>query len=205
MDRRATVECDWLRNHIGEERIFQLSANPIDPYYATTKFMWERNNRPELYKRTYKVQTAADYPCLKMTGKAVTDYSNASLFGIVFDIVKRKWDEELIEAIGIDPAKFPDPYPCDEVVGEVTREAAERTGLAPGTAGGGWERLTPRAAWVAAGAIDSGATQLVMGTAGVMGVVHEDPTFTKGMISIIHTADSRRKYTTVAALVCAAP
>jgi xylulokinase len=82
----------------------------------------------------------------------------------------------------------------------VTREAAEQTGLAPGTpvvAG----TVDATAAWVAAGAIDSGATQLVMGTAGVMGVVHEEPTFTKGMISIVHTADSRRKYTTVAALV----
>jgi xylulokinase len=35
----------------------------------------------------------------------------------------------------------------------------------------------------------------------VLGVVHETPTFTKDMITIIHTADSRRKYTTLAALV----
>jgi xylulokinase len=162
--------------------------------------MWEKNNRPELYKRTYKFQTAAGYPRLKLTGKAVTDYSNASLIGIVFDIVNRRWDEELIEAIGLDPSKFPDPYPCDEVVGEVTRGAAERTGLAPGTpvvAG----TVDCNAAWVAAGAVDSGDTQLVMGTAGVLGVVHEAPTFTEGMITIIHTADSRRKYTTLAALV----
>jgi xylulokinase len=26
MDRRATAECDWLRKHIGEERIFRLSV-----------------------------------------------------------------------------------------------------------------------------------------------------------------------------------
>jgi xylulokinase len=200
MDRRATVECDWLRSHIGEDRIFQLSANPVDPYYATTKLMWEKNNRLELYKKTYKVQTAADYPCLKLTGKAVTDYSNASLFGIVFDIVNRRWNEELIEEVGLDPSKFPDPYPCDEVIGEVTREASQQTGLACGTpvvAG----TVDATAAWVAAGAVDSGSTQLVMGTAGVLGVVHEAPTFTRGMISLVHTADSRRKYTTVAALV----
>jgi xylulokinase len=200
MDRRATAECEWLRERLGEERVFRLSANPIDPYYATTKLMWEKNNRPELYKRAYKLQTAADYPCLKLTGKAVTDYSNASLIGIVFDIVKRKWREDLIEEIGLDPAKFPEPFPCDEVVGEVTREAAQQTGLAPGTpvvAG----TVDCNAAWVAAGAVDSGATQLVMGTAGVLGVIHEEPTFTKRMITIVHTVDSRRKYTTLAALV----
>jgi len=200
MDRRATAECDWLKKNVGEERVFKLSANPIDPYYATTKLMWEKNNRPELYKKTYKFQTAADYPCMRLTGKAVTDYSNASLIGIAFDAVNRKWDTGLIEEIGLDPAKFPDAYPCDEVIGEVTKEAAKRTGLAAGTpvvAG----TVDCNAAWVAGGAVDAGDTSLVMGTAGVLGVVHEEPTFTKDMIMIVHTADSRTKYTTLAALV----
>ncbi|HOE67456.1 MAG TPA: FGGY-family carbohydrate kinase [Candidatus Hydrogenedentes bacterium] len=200
MDRRATAECDWLKKNIGEERIFKLSANPTDPYYATAKLMWEKNNRPDLYKKAYKFQTAADYPCMKLTGKAVTDYSNASLIGIAFDIVNRKWDNDLLVEIGLDPDKFPEAFPCDEVIGEVTREAAERTGLAVGTpvvAG----TVDCNAAWVAGGAVDAGSTQLVMGTAGVLGVVHDEPTFTRDMITIIHTADSRTKYTTLAALV----
>ena len=85
MDRRATAECKWLKEKIGDERVFNLSGNPIDPYYATAKLMWEKNNRPELYKQAYKLQTAADYPAMKLTGRAVTDYSNASLIGIAFD------------------------------------------------------------------------------------------------------------------------
>ena len=200
MDRRATEECDWIKKNIGEDRVFALSANPVDPYYATAKLMWEKNNRPDLYKKTYKLQTAADYPCMKLTGKAVTDYSNASLIGIAFDIVKRQWDHSLLEELGLDPDKLPEAYACDEIIGEVTRAAAEETGLAPGTpvvAG----TVDCNAAWVAGGAIESGATQLVMGTAGVLGVVHEEPKFTKDMITIVHTADSRRLYTTLAALV----
>lgn len=200
MDRRATAECDWIRRTVGDERVFKLSANPIDPYYATAKLMWEKNNRPELYQKTYKLQTAADYPCMKLTGRAVTDYSNASLIGIAFDVVQRKWDVGLIEELGLDPDKFPEPYPCDEIIGEVTREAAACTGLAPGTpvvAG----TVDCNAAWLAGGAVESGATQLVMGTAGVLGVVHEEPRFTKHMITIIHTAESRKLYTTLAAIV----
>lgn len=50
MDRRAISQCQWLKENIGEDRIFELSANPIDPYYAITKLMWERDNRPELTK-----------------------------------------------------------------------------------------------------------------------------------------------------------
>ena len=65
----------WLKEKIGDDRLFQLSGNPIDPYYAAAKLMWEKNNRPELYKKTFKLQTAADYPAMKLTGKAVTDFS----------------------------------------------------------------------------------------------------------------------------------
>jgi xylulokinase len=200
LDRRASEEAEYLKKTIGEDRVFKLSANPIDSYYATVKLLWEKNHRPELYDRTYKFQTTADYPVLKLTGKAVTDYSNASLIGIVFDIVNRKWDYKLIEEIGLDPEKFPEAYPCDEIIGEVTGEAAEETGLAKGTpvvAG----TVDCNAAWLAAGMLNNGDTQLVMGTAGVFGVCHKEPKFTKDMITIVHTASSREYYTTLAAIV----
>ncbi len=200
MDRRATAECQWIKDNIGDERVFKLSGNPIDPYYATVKLMWEKNNRPNLYKQAYKLQTAADYPRMKLTGKAVIDYSNASLVGVAFDIVNKKWDYDMIEELGLNPDLFPDIYACDEVIGEVTREAAEVTGLAPGTpvvAG----TVDCNAAWVAGGAIEPGDTSLVMGTAGVLGVVHEEPKFTKNMITIVHTANSKNLYTTLAAIV----
>jgi xylulokinase len=200
MDRRATEQCRWLKEHIGEERVFDLSANPIDPYYAVSKLMWERDNRPELYNRCYKLQTAADFPAMMLTGKAVTDYSNASLIGIAFDIRKRRWDEKLVEEIGLDLDKLPEPYPCDHVIGEVSRSASEKTGLAPGTAVVAGT-VDCNAAWVAGGAIGDGDASLVLGTAGVLGIVHLKDTFTRHMITIVHTADSREKYTTLAALV----
>lgn len=199
MDRRGTQQAQWLREHIGEQRVSSVSGNPIDPYFASVKLMWERDNRPELYKQAYKIQTAADYPCMKLTGRAVTDYSNASLFGAGYDIVNKKWDTDMLEDIGLDPEKFPDSYACDEIIGEVTREAAERTGLAPGTpvmAG----TVDSVAAWVAGGATENGDMSLAMGTAGVLGVVHKDASFTKNMITIAHAVNSRDTYTTVAAI-----
>ncbi len=204
MDRRSTAECKWLKENIGEDTIFKLTGNLIDPYYATTKLMWEKNNRPELYKKTYKLQTAADYPVLRLTGKAVTDYSNACLIGIVFDIVNKKWNEKMIEQIGLDAEKFPTPYPCDQVIGEVTTWAAKETGLAPGTpvvAG----TVDYNAASLSMGVIDEGENSLIMGTGGVWGVVHKEAKFTKNMVTIIPTAYSRSMYTTTAPLMsCAA-
>lgn len=201
MDRRGTKETEWVKEHIGEERVRKLSGNPIDPYYAAIKMMWEKNNRPELYRQTYKLQTAADYPVMKLTGRAVTDYSNASLIGIGYDIINKRWDEKTMEEIGLDIDKLPDSYACDEIIGEVTREAAERTGLAPGTpviAG----TTDATAAWVAGGAIEDGDMSLAMGTAGCMGFVHNEPRFTPNMITIPHTVKSKTTYTTCVA-ICA--
>ncbi len=201
MDRRATSQCEWLRQNIGEDRIFNLTGNIIDPYFAITKLMWERDNRPDLYKRTYKLQTAADYPAMKLTGKAVTDYSNASLISIAFDVRKKTWDEKLLKEIGIDIDKLPDVYPCEEIIGYVTKEAALRTGLVEGTpvAAG---TVDCNAAWVATGAIENGDASIVMGTAGIIGIVHTKDSFTRDMITIVHTANSRSAYTTISAQLC---
>lgn len=201
MDRRATAECQAIRDELGDEKVFQISGNPIDPYYAATKLLWEKNNRPELYKKTYKMLTAANYGTMKLCGKAVMDYSNASLVGIGFDIKKRAWDYSIFETIGLDADKLPEVYPCDEVIGEVTEEAAIKCGLKAGTpvvAG----TVDANAAWVAGGAVADGDISCLMGTAGILGFVHRKPKFTKDMISIVHTADSREMYSTLAATVC---
>lgn len=198
MDRRGTAEAEYILEKIGEDKVFEITGNPIDPYYCLVKLLWEKNHRPELYKKTYKVQNASDYPRMRMTGQAVTDYSNASLFGIAYDIRKKKWNEEILEELELDPEKLPESFPCDEIVGEVTREAAEETGLAPGTpvvAG----TVDATAAWAAGGAVDDGDMSLAMGTAGCMGFIHKNDKFTRGMITIPHTVDSKEIYTTCAA------
>lgn len=198
MDRRGAKEAEWINEKVGADKVFEVSGNVSDPYYATVKLLWEKNNRPELYNRCVKFLTPTDYPRMKLTGKMLCDYSNASMVGVVFDIVNRKWDYDMIEEIGLDPDKFPELVPCEKVVGEVTKEAAERTGLAPGTpviAG----TADCNAAWVAGGILDDGDMSLVMGSAGVMGVVHTEPKFTRNLITIVHASESEKMYTTVAA------
>ena len=46
----------------------------------------------------------------KLTGRHVTDYSNASRT-MLFDIRRLAWDEELCGLLGVDPARLPEPLP----------------------------------------------------------------------------------------------
>lgn len=193
MDRRGIRQTEWVKERLGD-RASEKSGNPVDAYYLTVKLLWEKENRPDLYQKTYKVLSAANYATMKLTGKAVTDYSNASLYGVGFDIVNKKWDSEVIEMLGLDTEKFPDCYPSDAVIGGVTKAAAERTTLKEGTpvvAG----TVDSAAAYIAAGAVEPGDFSLTMGTSGCLGLVHEEP-FTRDMITTIHAANSKTTYTT---------
>jgi glycerol kinase len=55
----------------------------------------------------------------KLTGRNVTDYSNASRT-LLFDIRRLAWDPELCEILGVDPASLPEPRPSATVFGETT-------------------------------------------------------------------------------------
>lgn len=201
MDRRAVKECQQVREIYDDEAIFRLTANPLDPHSGAIKLLWEKRHQPDRYARAYKMLNPANFINMRLTGEFVTDYSNASLVGIVFDITERRWRLDMAERLGIDPDKFSRLAPCNEVIGEVTHWAAEECGLAPGTpvvAG----TVDCNAAWLGNGCTQPGDASLVMGTAGALGVVHDTPKFTRNLTTIVHTADSEHLYTTLAGTSC---
>jgi hypothetical protein len=133
MDRRAVSEAEQARRKIGEERIFALSGNLIDPYYGLIKTLWIKNNLPNIYRRAEKILSLKDYLVGWCTGRLITDVSHASLFGIAYDIRRNRWDEEVLRELELDPAKLPDPLAGDEIAGVLAAEGASELGLNRGT------------------------------------------------------------------------
>lgn len=196
MDRRATGEVQWLKENIGEERIFTISANRLEDHPAIINLMWEKNNRPEAYRRIWKALTMDGYIRLKMTGKATINYSAGAFYGVAYNMLNGEFDENLLEEIGIDRELLPDAYRCEEIVGVLTREAAHQTGLVEGipVAGG---QVDCNAGWVGAGATREGDIQMNLGTCGNFGIIHKDPTFLKSMIACSYTTDSKNMFVTI--------
>ena len=58
----------------------------------------------------------------KLTGKAVTDYSNASRT-MLFDIGSLRWSDELCEALGVPATALPEAAPSAAVLGETDPDA----------------------------------------------------------------------------------
>lgn len=131
-DQRSVKEANDIREKIGDDRFYKTTGHRISPSYSLEKLLWVKNNEPEIYDNTYKMLNSKDYIIFKLTGEFVTDYSDAT-GTCILDINTLKWSDEIISITGIDGDKLPTLRESTYVVGGVTEQAAEQTGLAAGT------------------------------------------------------------------------
>lgn len=200
MDRRAVNEVEWLAENIGTEKIFKMTGNRIEDYPTMVNIMWEKNHRPDDYKRIWKTLTIDGFVRLRMTGVAAMSYSHGGFWGVAYDMHKRAFDKEMMERIGIDVELMPDLYPCEKIVGVVTDKAAEELGLVPGIpvcAG----QVDCNAGFVGGGAISPGDVQINLGTCGVMGVVNNSMEFVDLVCNDAYTTNSCRDYISIAVVL----
>jgi xylulokinase len=115
---------------------------------------------------------------------------------VAYDLVRHEFNQEILEAIGVRADLLPGLYRCEDIVGEVTAEAAKQTGLAAGTpvAAG---QVDCNAGWVGGGAINEGDLQSNLGTCGNFGIIHHGQVFLDTMINFPYTTDSKKIYITV--------
>jgi len=165
----------WLEN-VGLEQTFQISG--WQPYIWSTalRFIWLKENEPELARRVHKWLIVEDFVNYKLTGKYSTDFTDASPT-LLFDQRSLKWSDEMLKIAGLEKDLFPTPQVSGSFIGEVTPKAAEKTGLAPGTPiyQGGHDYLVGA---LAAGAISSGTFLDVTGTWELVITPTTDPQWT---------------------------
>ncbi|WP_028938449.1 xylulokinase [Pseudonocardia spinosispora] len=131
-DTRSTAQSDALVERVGMERGYRITGHRINPTYSLSKVMWVRDTEPEVFSRVRHLLLAKDFIVHRLTGRLVTDPSDASSTN-AFDQSTGAWSEELIDAAGLDRSLFPEVAASTTVVGTVTPEAASLTGLLAGT------------------------------------------------------------------------
>jgi sugar (pentulose or hexulose) kinase len=196
MDRRATREVQWVKDNIGEKAVFDITANRLDDHHDGVNILWEKSNRPDDFRQIYKILTISSYINFKLTGSFSEVHQNAFFSGL-YHATEKRYDEGLMEKFGINPGIFPDLHFAKDIIGTVTREAAENTGLHAGTpVCGGQADFT--ASCIASGVIDVGDVQSNLGTCGNFGVVHKDTNFMYEMITWGFTVGEEDTYITAA-------
>jgi glycerol kinase len=121
-DRRTAGRCDELRAAGHEPLVRERTGLTIDPYFSATKIEWLLTNAEGAGRAVFG--TIDSWLLFKLTGRHVTDYSNASRT-MLFDIRKLAWDPELCEPLGIDAGRLPEPLPSAHVYGTTTEFGGE--------------------------------------------------------------------------------
>lgn len=172
MDTRAQDICDRINREIGEENIFALTGNSLQPSYTTAKILWYKENLPQMYEKIDKILQSNAFIAYRLTDALSHDMSQG--YGVhCFDMKNGCWNDEMCEKMGIPRSFLPELVPSHQVVGTVTPKAAEKTGLAVGTpvvAGG----LDAACGTLGAGVIHVGETQEQGGQAGGMSICIEE-------------------------------
>lgn len=131
-DQRGVKQANELKEKIGMETVYKITGHRASPSYSAAKIMWVRDTEPDLFKKAFKFLQAKDYVAFKLTGIFATDYSDASGTNL-FDLWKKEWSEDILREISIAPELLPVAYPSTDVIGEITRRAAQECSLRPGT------------------------------------------------------------------------
>ena len=159
---RTTPQYERWLEKVGLERTFEITGWQPFIWSTVLRFIWLQENEPEIARRVHKWLIIEDFVNYKLTGKYSTDYTDASPT-LLFDQRALSWSDEMLKISGLDKDVLPTPQPCGSFLGEVTPEAAEKTGLAPGTPiyQGGHDYLVGA---LAAGSISPGMFLDVTGT-----------------------------------------
>ncbi len=133
VDVRASKEIDYLNDKLGAHYVFEKYKNPITSQSIGPKILWIKENEPEVYEKTYKFLTSTSFLVFKLTGGYFIDHYTAAYFTPMYNIENQNWDyENLSEFCRTD--QLAECRWSNEIVGHVTQQAAEDTGLAEGTA-----------------------------------------------------------------------
>lgn len=163
-DKRTNAICERLVAM--NDRVFSLCGSRVNPVFSASKMTWIREERPEIYQKTYKFLVIPDYLIYLMTGELCTDYTYGSR-SLLMNIYKHQWDQELLEMFEVEKEKLCDLIEPGSICGKITKEFAELTGCPQGipvvTAGG-----DQQCGAIGQGVVKKGVLSVTAGTGGFL-------------------------------------
>jgi autoinducer 2 (AI-2) kinase len=158
------------------ERMYLSSGHwPMQGFMAPSLLAYAQQFKPEEFRKIHAILSLNDWALFRLSDQKASEPAGACET-CLFDISRLAWNTELIDALGFPEHAFPRILKNGEVVGEVTRKAADETGLRAGTpvvVGG----PDTQCGLIGTGAINEGDTAAVAGTTTPIQMVLSKPVF----------------------------
>ncbi|MHC8305698.1 xylulokinase [Pseudomonas sp. PB3P13] len=177
-DTQSSPENDRLLSHLGGEKgSLERLGVVIAPGYTVSKLLWTQENHPDVFERIARFLLPHDYLNFWLTGRACSEYGDASGTGY-FNVRSRQWDLQLLRHI--DPGgrletALPQLIDAQQAVGTILPGIAEHLGISPRAlvASGGGDNMMGA---IGTGNIQPGAITMSLGSSGTVYAYADQPT-----------------------------
>lgn len=129
-DSRSQHQSEVLMETIGE-MVKERTGNPINNAFSLPKLLWLKEETPEVYKKIKAWLSPKDYVRYCLTGVIATEYTDA-YNSLCVNQKTLDWDEDIIKESTLRKSSFPFLCSPSDIVGKVTKVAAEKYGLKQG-------------------------------------------------------------------------
>jgi L-xylulokinase len=175
MDSRAAdIVVEWNQRGL-HSQVFPFTVQSFWPAQPNTLLVWIKKNEPENYARIGAILMCKDYIKYRLTGEITSDFTDMSGANLM-DVRHKCYTPELMALYDLAEVykALPPLKQCFELAGQVTRAAAQETGLAAGTlvVGGIFD---VDASAVGCGAVNPGQACIIAGTWSINEVITQDP------------------------------
>ena len=169
-DTETSAENDRLLKHLGDEQgSLERLGVVIAPGYTVSKLLWTKEQHPDVFARIARILLPHDYLNFWLTGRACSEYGDASGTGY-FSVRTRQWDLQLlrdIDSSGRLQAALPELIDAHQAVGTILPSIAEHLGINPAAlvASGGGDNMMGA---IGTGNIQPGAITMSLGSSGTV-------------------------------------
>ena len=176
-DTTSAPQLDRLREQIGPDTWIKAVGSLPTAAFTLSKLAWFAENEPDGFARLSRICLPHDWLTLRLSGRHVTDRSEASGTGYYSSAQGRYLTDFLALAVGSRDwaATLPDVLGPDDAAGTITPPIAERLGLRPDVlvgAGGGDQHAAALGL-----AVEPGDVVYAIGTSGVVFAASREPVF----------------------------
>ncbi|TNG98843.1 xylulokinase, partial [Pasteurellaceae bacterium USgator11] len=179
-DGRSVAECQELEQQVPDSRL--ITGNVMMPGFTAPKLKWFKKHQPQHFEKIHRVLLPKDYLRLLMTGRYVSDMSDAA--GTLWlDVANRCWSPALLSACSLSIENMPELMEGNQISGYLLPDIAGQWGMnpVPVVAGGG----DNAAGAIGVGLYKAGQAMLSLGTSGVYFVVTDK--FVSNPESAVHS------------------
>ncbi|UCD01291.1 MAG: FGGY-family carbohydrate kinase [Promethearchaeota archaeon] len=127
-DIRGIDSAYLIEDKFSEEELFKITAHTPSLMFTLARLLWFQEEEEDQYENIGKVLMLDDWIVYKFTGEFFTDYTSIGESQL-FDISKKRWSSEIIEAFNINYDILPEIVDSGTIVGELKSDLKKKFGI----------------------------------------------------------------------------